>query len=868
MSCCPSVMEPSKETTTNTMAVKTFNNSKLFVAGPRQAKAGLIAIPDIFGPNSGRIKQDAEALAKLGYAVVLVDAADGDYPVTLDGVDMAAWLKRNSFEKVSAAHVANAIAYLQEEIGVESISSYGYCWGAYVGAKQSALETPVVKGHQRPPLVSEGGAVEKILKANASIAKQSNVVNFSDMIHGWVCRGDIDDPATKEAVKKAWHLASEFIQTINPFIRIKSDRREIHVIMPEYLVFFVHQHFDFRYPELEALLTMQNLPRVAETVLMDPETRKLPEPESSPLVRVQLPSAEHAKFLSERGILVKGVYEVWGHTSSGGGYEELVKSVEAFQGPQKQRILQDDKRSWRINVSVFGKKLSMDEQRERREKFRDGLPFAGPVQMKNPDETFLVLEELGLDQDLHPGMKPKQIFFLRELAGSEKNRGRGGARDLVDQQTLKRRAYIGPRTGSVLIPCGTHGAMCYGTDIDIRVLLGTGVGVTGAGVVVTDEKSDGKERVNVITNFKQYGLPLPELVRADNSMSPLVKQCEGFFDAVVCDPPYGIRAGARKSGRKRQIKSDVSMATKQENYIAPTQPYAAEDVMKDLLEFAAQTLREGGRLVYLLPTTYEYTDSDLPRHPSLQVIANSEQKLTKKYARRLITMVKRTPTAEEMAAVESAETAAKSNPGDVSFANLREKIRKRKHALRSRRRGPEKGSKPRWKATHELIAFSSEKSLEGTTNWQARMASMSLSFILCESEEESAPRTGWQRKGKSESSSAARQANQEDVPSAETQNQSSVVSRRNKGNSKSRKSTTASDRYAYGQNFKVSSFVDSSIFSYRRQHHVRQLQNMRQRRYRERKKLTASALQVNAEKLHQENGALETAILEHFKSQV
>ncbi|OWZ13961.1 TRNA guanosine-2'-O-methyltransferase [Phytophthora megakarya] len=472
--------------------------------------------------------------------------------------------------------------------------------------------------------------------------------------------------------------------------------------MPEYLVFFVHQHFEFRYPELEALLTMQNLPSVAETVLKDPETGELPEPESSPLVRVHLPSAEHAKFLSERGILVKGVYEVWGHTTT--GYDELVASVDAFQGPQKQQIMQDDKRSWRINAAVFGKKLSMDEQRDRREKFRDVLPFAGPVQMKLPDETFLILEELGLDQDLHPDMKPKQIFFLRELAGSEKNRGRGGARDLVDQQTLKRRAYIGPTsmesemallmsnmalvqpgdlvidpfvgTGSVLIPCGTHGAMCYGTDIDIRVLLGTGVGVTGAGVVPTDEKSDGKERVNVTTNFKQYGLPLPELVRADNSMSPLVKQCRGFFDAVVCDPPYGIRAGARKSGRKRQIKSDVSMAVKQANYIAPTQPYAAEDVMKDLLEFAAQTLREGGRLVYLLPTTYEYTDADLPRHPSLQVLANSEQKLTKKYARRLITMVKRTPSTEEMA--ESAATAVQSNSGDVSFANLREKIRKRK----------------------------------------------------------------------------------------------------------------------------------------------------------------------------------------------
>jgi dienelactone hydrolase len=239
MSCCPAVMEPAKATAGNTITPKTFKNTKLFVAGPAQAKVGLVAIPDIFGPDSGRIKQDAEALAKLGYAVVLVDAADGDYPVSLEGVDVPAWLQKNCFEKVAGAHVANAIAYLQEEVGTESICSYGYCWGAYVGAKQSALSTPVVKAHvsfhpswmaeqlvngegavekmaeaisvpqllcaagNDPPIVSEGGAVEKILKSKPAIAEQCNVVNFPDMIHGWVCRGDIEDPATKEAVKKA-----------------------------------------------------------------------------------------------------------------------------------------------------------------------------------------------------------------------------------------------------------------------------------------------------------------------------------------------------------------------------------------------------------------------------------------------------------------------------------------------------------------------------------------------------------------------------------------------------------------------------------------------------------------------------------------
>lgn len=481
--------------------------------------------------------------------------------------------------------------------------------------------------------------------------------------------------------------------------------------MPEFLVFFVHRHFDFRYPELEAVLTLQHL-AFADVVS---DVAQLPDPESSPLLRITLPSVTHAKFLSERGILVKGVYEIWGHAHSG-DYAALVQSVAGYTNPIKQQIVDNEQCSWRINVDAFGKKLSMTEQRARREHFRDVVPFAGPVVMKDSDETFLILEEIGVDVELHAGIQPKRIFFLREVAGSDKNRGRGGARDLVDQQTLKRRAYIGPTsmesemallmsnmalvqagdlvidpfvgTGSVLIPCGTHGAVCFGTDIDIRVLLGIGVGVSGGGATeeLTEEKGDGQPRVNVTTNFKQYGLPLPELIRADNSMSPMAVRCRGYFDAVVCDPPYGIRAGARKSGRRPNTKAqqplDLTIGgeaptrfeklseERKQNYIAPTQPYAAEDVMSDLLQFAAETLREGGRLVYLLPTTYEYTDADLPRHSQLHVVANSEQKLTTKYARRLITMVKRSGGGDDVTSVTSGDASA----GSASYANLREKI--------------------------------------------------------------------------------------------------------------------------------------------------------------------------------------------------
>lgn len=68
--------------------------------------------------------------------------------------------------------------------------------------------------------------------------------------------------------------------------------------------------------------------------------------------------------------------------------------------------------------------------------------------------------------------------------------------------------------------------------------------------------------------------------------------------------------------------------------------YSVEEILRDLLAFAAQRLRVGGRLVYWMPTTDRYRESDLPLHPCLEIIANSEQPLTARWRRRLITMVK------------------------------------------------------------------------------------------------------------------------------------------------------------------------------------------------------------------------------------
>jgi tRNA (guanine10-N2)-methyltransferase len=86
----------------------------------------------------------------------------------------------------------------------------------------------------------------------------------------------------------------------------------------------------------------------------------------------------------------------------------------------------------------------------------------------------------------------------------------------------------------------------------------------------------------------------------------------------LTDPPYGIRAGARKSGSKKEVVKDVP-PEHLHNHIPATQPYEAADVMGDLLQNAARLLKVGGRLVYWLPCTYDFDEAmDMPLHPCLE----------------------------------------------------------------------------------------------------------------------------------------------------------------------------------------------------------------------------------------------------------
>ncbi len=196
------------------------------------------------------------------------------------------------------------------------------------------------------------------------------------------------------------------------------------------------------------------------------------------------------------------------------------------------------------------------------------LGFAGPIKMRGADEEFVLCEDWEFNSTPLGIKDPKYYYFGRYLGG--------GARDLPKVLDLKKRRYISTTsmdaelalvtanialaapgkivydpfvgTGSFPIACAQFGAVAFGSDIDGRSIRG-------------DEK-----KKTLRGNFEQYGLlgGLGGMFTADLTNSPIRRvplRGDGdgvtgrLFDAIVCDPPYGVREGLRVLGVRDPEKS-------------------------------------------------------------------------------------------------------------------------------------------------------------------------------------------------------------------------------------------------------------------------------------------------------------------------
>lgn len=392
----------------------------------------------------------------------------------------------------------------------------------------------------------------------------------------------------------------------------------------------------------------------------------------------ELKSEFEAEAVARRTVLLRGIYAPIGH---GDDYASCVRSIDKPPFTGGLEPLRDEKKrpSFRCCVDAFGKSVSVERQLDKIHVFGDVLrTLPGRVRLKAPDYELCILED-AFPRRGHgrrtSDEQPRQVFLARKIAN-----GQGHIRATY---SLKQRRYIGPTsmdaelafvmanmarvkeghlvhdpfcgTGGVLVACAVRGAVCVGADINILALRGKG------------------PQTDIAANFHQYGLSPPVgLLRADVMHPPVRPRSRrrprrsaeadrgesdesggndasretggdqrrgGWFDAIVCDPPYGIKEGTR-AFRADRISADL-----RDDHFQGTERVRFVDFLHGVLCYAADTLVDDGRLVYWLPTTTGYSPDDVPCHPALEVVHNNVQPLTSRMSRRLITM-RRLPDAE------------------------------------------------------------------------------------------------------------------------------------------------------------------------------------------------------------------------------
>lgn len=423
----------------------------------------------------------------------------------------------------------------------------------------------------------------------------------------------------------------------------------------KFLLQFRGLHNDLRLPEFFAVLSaVRNVPETSLNIHLQPafsHLTGLPTP-IRPLrghagsvlygeifFYADLQSEKEAIDVARRTVLLRAVYKPVGH---GRDYASCVSSIDKhpFENALKDVRDCEKKPTFRCHVDAFGKKLNVDQQLFKIHQFTTILQsFPGKVRMRNPQHELWILEDSfpseghGHTDDYACRDTPRQVFIALKLAS-----GQGHIRE---SYSLKKRKYIGPTsmdaelsfvmanmarvrpgdlvndpfcgTCSILVACAKLGASTVASDINILTLRGKG------------------ENKTILSNFDQYGIQPPlSILRAD-VMNPPFRNGH-WFDAIVCDPPYGIKEGTRA------FRADVVDESHEKNHFQGTQRVRFIDFLQSILSYAASVLVPNGRLVYWLPTTLEYSPDDVPTHPALKLIHNNEQPLTIRMSRRLITM--------------------------------------------------------------------------------------------------------------------------------------------------------------------------------------------------------------------------------------
>jgi tRNA (guanine10-N2)-methyltransferase len=434
--------------------------------------------------------------------------------------------------------------------------------------------------------------------------------------------------------------------------------------MAPYLVKFVHRWHAMRVPELEAMAEllgielhiephMRELLAIDHRAVIDDDAARLEAEmlECSALV-LELRSDADAVRLASRLVLVDSISALWGQ---GATWADAMAAALAVKATRIDPFLTADS-TFRVRFDAFGATYQTPEQIALMKEHLPGLDLQGRVRLKGADHTIVMFADHCIHQIsevVQTGLRA--VFIGRRVATSP-------GLSHADKYRLPERRFLGPTsmdhqlsmiianqaharpgtlvldpfcgTASILIGCAAFGARVLGCDLDARFLVGKGEGRT------------------IGANFAQYALVPPVgLQRADFSADGDCWRALPFLDAVVCDPPYGVRASSKKlaEGAGNSLRAAQLRETDNAPFLPQRERLDIEPLLERLLEFAASRLVLGGRLVFLLPVTSDMSGTAAPEHPALRLCAESVQPISRRWCRRLVTMEKVRPCTPEMA---------------------------------------------------------------------------------------------------------------------------------------------------------------------------------------------------------------------------
>ncbi|KAH9459144.1 hypothetical protein Pst134EA_019299 [Puccinia striiformis f. sp. tritici] len=418
-----------------------------------------------------------------------------------------------------------------------------------------------------------------------------------------------------------------------------------------YIIIFAQAYQEFRLPELESIDVLFNLG--IDYLGLEIDIYR-------PYMKIGLENEEKARLLGSRAILIKHIIRHWADAPSYPELHLLNQENESLWGGYAEI------HTFKVTVNSYKATLTQTRKKEIIESL-SYMAFKGEIILQDPQVEIMISEEhysapdpssdsptpnIGIDQVLRmTNIQLRRIWLGQKICD--------GQRNLVDKFDLKKRIYIGNTsmeaglsllmanqglvgpgslvndpftgTGSMLYASAWYGAYVFGSDIDGRPMRG-------------------KEH-SINDSAKQYGVSQNLLDCAVFDMTQNPWRTGEIFDAIICDREYGVRAGAKRLGRKDESKlrsepyklPDGTWSHEKPDYVPPSKPWEMSEVLDGLLLFASRMLKPNGRLVYWLPTaSQDYNHSDLPHLDGLKLIANSCQDFGK-WQRRLITMQKEDP---------------------------------------------------------------------------------------------------------------------------------------------------------------------------------------------------------------------------------